>query len=281
MRTVYLNGQLLAEDQASISVFDRGFLLGDGIYEVIPCYAGMLFRLTEHLVRLQNNLNAVQLVNPLTDQEWSLLLQDLLVKNGGGDQSLYLQVTRGVAVRDHAFPDNVKPTVFVMSHPSERIDPEILITGVKAVCLADNRWLNCHLKTISLLPNVLLRQQAVEQGAAEAILIRDGYVTEGAVSNVFVVKQGSIMTPPKGPYLLPGITRDLILELAAKHQLPHEEKALAQAIVEEADEIWLTSSTKEVLPVTQLNGRPVGDGKPGPMWRKMHRHYADYKASFR
>jgi len=281
MRTVYLNGQLLAEDQANVSVFDRGFLLGDGIYEVIPSYQGVLFRLAEHLGRLQNNLNAIQLVNPLSDQQWSSLLQDLLTRNGDGDQSIYLQVTRGVAIRDHAFPHHVKPTVFVMTHPINPVDPETLTVGVKAVCLADNRWLNCHLKTISLLPNVLLRQQAVEQGAAEAILIRDGYATEGAASNVFVVKQGSIMTPPKGPHLLPGITRDLILELAAKHQLPHEEKALAQATVEDADEIWLSSSTKEILPVTQLDDRPVGDGKPGPVWRQIHRHYTDYKAGLR
>lgn len=277
MSTVYLNGEYLAAENACISVFDRGFLLGDGIYEVIPAYHGALFRLDEHLVRMQNSLDAIHLQNPHTPQQWQEILSELVQRNAGGDLSVYLQVTRGVAVRDHAFPAEINQTVFAMVNPIAPPKDK----GVAAITLDDNRWRNCHIKSISLLPNVLLRQQAVEKGVAEAILIRDGQVTEGAASNLFIVKNGRIITPPKGPFLLPGITRDLVLELAEKNHIPHAEEDISPEQLRSADEVWLTSSTKEILAVTTLDGQKVGDGEPGAVWLQMRVLYRAYKESLR
>ncbi|MGB5337936.1 MAG: aminotransferase class IV, partial [Gammaproteobacteria bacterium] len=216
MSTAYLNGTFLPLDEASISVLDRGFLFGDGVYEVIPVYAGRLFRLSHHLQRLDDSLEAVRIGNPLAQASWSELLDELITRNHGGDQNIYLQVTRGVAARrDHAFPADTRPTVFAMSTPG---DPPVdipSVTGIKAVTLPDIRWELCNIKAITLLPNVMLRQQAVDADTAEAILTRDGFATEGAASNLFIVSNGLLLTPPKSPALLPGITRDLVLELAA------------------------------------------------------------------
>ncbi len=203
------------------------------------------------------------------------------VDNGDGDLSLYLQITRGVARRDHAFPPDVPPTVFAMASPLKSPDAATRARGLAAIAIDDPRWRHCDIKSISLLPNVLLRQEAQEAGADEAILIRDGAVTEGAASNVFVVRDGTLRTPPKGPHLLPGITRDLVLELAAAEGLPAEEAPLDREALRDADEIWLTSSTKEVMAVTRLDGRPVNDGTPGPIWRRVDAAYQAYKARLR
>ncbi|RRQ22362.1 D-amino acid aminotransferase [Thiohalobacter thiocyanaticus] len=282
MSTVFLNGEFLPSDQARVSVMDRGFLFGDGVYEVIPAYGGHLFRLLPHLQRLTDSLRAVRIPDPYTETQWSGILEELIGENPGTDQSVYLQVTRGVMDRrDHAFPLGLEPTVFAMSNPIPDPDPALAERGIAAISLDDIRWQSCHIKAITLLPNVLLRQQAVEAGAAEAILIRDGHATEGAASNLFIVRDGTLITPPKGPLLLPGITRDLVIELAAGHGVPHRENAIGEAELRTADEVWLTSSTKEIMPVTTLDGRPVGDGRPGPLYRRMHGLYREYKQAVR
>lgn len=281
MTTVYLNGKFLAADDARISPMDRGFIFGDGIYEVIPVYNGHLFRLEEHLQRLDNSLASVSIKNTLSHSDWRTVLEELITRNGGGNQSVYLQITRGAAPRDHAFPANVEPTVFIMSNPLKPVPEEIYIDGVSAITLDDIRWKYCHIKAIALLPNILLRQQALDAGAVEAILIRDGEVTEGAASNLFIVSNGTLITPPKGALLLPGITRDLILELAHDNGIASSEAAISPDMLNNADEIWLSSSTKEILPVTKLDGRPVGDGKPGEVWRRMIAIYQDYKQQYR
>ena len=269
----YLNGEFLPLHQACVPVLDRGFIFGDGVYEVIPIYAGRPFRLAHHLQRLANSLAAVRIDNPHTDGEWEGLIAELVRRNGEGDQSVYLQVTRGIAPRDHRFPADSRPTVFLMSNPFKPVPEAELRDGVAAVTLNDFRWELCHIKSISLLPNILLRQQAVEHGAAEAILLRNGKVTEGAASNVFIVSDDVIVTPPKGDCLLPGITRDLVVELAMEHGLPCEERDIPENELRRAGEIWLTSSTREILPVTRLDDIPVGDGRPGPVWRDMLGHY--------
>ena len=281
MATVYLNGEFLPDSEARVSVLDRGFIFGDGVYEVVPVYGGKLFRFSEHLSRLQNSLDALRIPNPLSDDQWTIILTDLINRNGGGDQSLYLQITRGSAKRDHAMPENPTPTVFAMCNELKPLPAETINNGVAAITLDDIRWLRCHIKAISLLPNVLLRQEALDQGAAEAILIRDGYATEGAASNLFAVINGVITTPPKGPILLPGITRDLILELAANNNMSHKESSISLTELQRADEIWLTSSTKEILSVTQLDGKSIADGKPGPLYRRMLALYQDYKQALR
>ena len=279
--TVYLNGKYLPLEQACVPVLDRGFIFGDGVYEVIPVYGRKAFRLEHHLQRLKNSMQAVHLNNPHTDEEWSDIINNVVERNDGGDQSIYLQVTRGVASRDHRFPDNTIPTVFVMSNLLVMAPTEQLEHGVKAITLDDIRWQYCNIKGIALLPNILLRQQAVEQGAAEAILLRKNEVTEGAASNVFIVKDGVIITPPKTDCLLPGITRDLVVEQAHEHDMPVEETIIKQEDLLAADEIWLTSSTKEILPVTQLNSQTVGTGKPGPVWKQMYDLYQNYKQTLR
>jgi D-alanine transaminase len=275
---VYLNGVLLPRDQAQIPVLDRGFLFGDGVYEVIPAYAGRLFRLRQHLDRLGRSLAGIRLANPHTDAAWQDLLHRLLESSPGTDQAVYLQITRGAAPkRDHAFPSGIAPTVFAMANPMDPMPAQVAEQGVAAITLADIRWDCCHLKTITLLANVLLRQQAVDAGTAEAILIRDGLVTEGAASNLFLVRDDRLITPPHSQRLLPGITRDLVLELASAGGIPWSETDIAATELDSADEIWLTSSTKEVLPVTRLNGHAIGNGRPGPLWQAMLGLYRGYK----
>ncbi len=281
MSQVYLDGKFLPPEQARVSVFDRGFIFGDGVYEVIPVFGGRLFRLPHHLSRLEASLAAIRLRNPHTAEEWKTIFTRLMAEHGTKDQSIYLQITRGVAPRDHAFPANAVPTVFAYALPLKYPPAEQLTQGVTAVTTADIRWQRCDIKAIALLANALLRQQAIEQGAVEAILVRDGLVNEGAASNLFIVKDGVLVTPPKGPYLLPGITRDLILELAAAQGIAHREANISVAELESADEVWLTSSTREILPVTLLDGRRVGNGKPGPLWRRMMAVYQDYKQTLR
>lgn len=281
MNIVYLNNEFLPADQACVPVLDRGFIFGDGVYEVIPAYGKKLFRLDEHLQRLQNSLDAVRIPNPLSTAGWATLLNELIAQNNGEDQSLYLQVTRGSAERDHAMPTNPVPTVFAMSNALHPVSAKIREHGVAAITRDDIRWQRCHIKAISLLPNILLRQEALDNDAAEAILIRDGLATEGAASNLFAVIDGVLTTPPKGPFLLPGITRDLILELAAANDIPHREKNISRDDLKSADEIWLTSSTKEILPVTKLDDTPVANGSPGPLFERMLAAYQDYKQQLR
>jgi len=281
MSIVYLNGVFLPIEEATVSVQDRGFIFGDGVYEVIPVYGGRLFRLPQHLARLARSLREIRLDDPLSGEAWRHCLEELVARNGGDDQSVYVQVTRGAAPRDHAFPKDVRPTVYAASSPLKPLPADLAGSGVAAVTLPDNRWQRCDIKAITLLANLLLRQQAIDQGAVEAILVRDGQVNEGAASNLFIVRDGVVVTPPKGPYLLPGITRDLILELAAAHAIPWREAAIPLEQLHGADEVWLTSSTREILPVMQLDRRPVGSGRPGPLWRRMMDLYQDYKRRVR
>ena len=277
--TIYLNGHYMPIEEAKISVLDRGFIFGDGVYEVIPVYSRKVFRLESHLQRLQHSLDGIKLANPHSDAEWTSIINELIARNAEQDQYLYLHITRGVAKRDHAFPNPpVKPTVFVMSNPLLTPPAALLQSGVGAVSAADNRWLRCDIKAIALLPNVLLRQMAVDAGCAETILIRDNaFMTEGAASNIFVVKNGTLLAPPKNNLMLPGITYDVVLEIAAANNIPHEIRKIAKSEVFDADELLLTSSTKEVLAITTLDGKPVGTGKPGAMFAKLHKLYQDYK----
>jgi D-alanine transaminase len=278
MTTAYLNGSFLPLEDACVPVMDRGFLFGDGVYEVIPAYGGKLFRLTQHLQRLQNSLDGVRIGNPLTTDAWRELLEELVVSNAGSDQAVYLQVTRGVAAkRDHAFPAEIGPTIFAMSHPLPAACNAAAEQGTHAITLPDIRWQHCNIKAITLLPNVLLRQQAIDAGTAEAILVRDGYATEGAASNLFIVSKGVLVTPPKGPALLPGITRDLIIELAAGNAVACREAGISAAELHSAEEIWLTSSTREISPVTRLDDAAVGNGMPGPVWKHMMSLFQAYK----
>jgi D-alanine transaminase len=273
---IFLNGQFLPLSEAKISVMDRGFLFGDGVYEVIPVYGGKPLRLEEHLRRLDHSLEAIRMTSPLVDSEWAKIFSSLI--DGPEDQSIYLQITRGAAPkRDHAIPEGIAQTVFAMCTPINSIP----VGGIKAITVNDNRWLCCNIKAITLLANVLLRQDAVDQGASEAILIRDDKVIEGAASNVFVVLDNTLVTPPKGAELLPGITRDLVLELAQIKGIPTSERTIQVEELACAQEIWMTSSTREILPVVELNGSPVGFGEPGPVWATLHEAYQDYKAAIR
>ncbi|MGM0593399.1 MAG: D-amino acid aminotransferase [Pseudomonadota bacterium] len=278
--TVFLNGQYLPAAEAKISVLDRGFIFGDGVYEVIPVYGGRLFRLPHHLERLDHSLQGIRLHNPLDHTTWQQRLEELIDRNGGGEQSLYLQVTRGVAPRDHRFPTHTEPTVFAMSTPLGPV-PDTLREGVAAITVEDIRWKLCNIKAIALLPNILLRQQAADAGAAEAIMLRDGFVTEGSASNLFIVNNGVVLTPPKSNLLLPGITRDLVVELCHDNAVPCVEGAISQMQLQQADEIWLTSSSKEITPVIRLDQAPVGQGRPGPLWQRLIALYQTYKQAFR
>jgi len=274
---VYLNGKFLPIDEAYVPVLDRGFIFGDGVYEVVPVYSKHPFRLAEHLRRLQYSLDKVRITNPHSDAEWTQLVNEIVKRNDGNDQSVYFQITRGVAKRDHAFPKGVTPTVFMMSNPLVTPSPALVDSGVACVSAEDYRWLNCDIKSVSLLGNCLLRQLSADVGATETILFRDGKLTEASSSNVFIVKNGVVLTPPKDNLVLPGITYDVVLEIARAREFELEVRAVSEAEVRSADEIWVTSSTKEVLAVTTLDGKPVGDGRPGTLFRRMHALYQQFK----
>jgi D-alanine transaminase len=277
---VYLNGRFIPPEEACVPVMDRGFLFGDSVYEVIPAYGVHLFRFTEHLDRLDRSLGAIGMTNPLSRTDWRQVMETLLGDPAPDvDQSIYLQVTRGVsATRDHVVPDDATPTVVAMARPLPAMTRETRAAGLAAITLEDIRWHRCDIKTTSLLANVLGRQKARETGAQEAILVRDGQVTEGAASNLFIVSNGLVITPPNSHDLLPGITRDLVLELAAGDGIPYAEAAIGMAELEQADEIWISSSSKEIMPVVQLNGVAVGNGTAGPLWHRAYDLFDAYKA---
>ncbi len=282
MTTCYLNGAFLPLAQARVSPMDRGFLFGDGVYEVIPVYARRPFRLDEHLARLERSLAAISLKNPHSRESWREIVGQLTAAAEWDDQSVYLQVTRGpMAVRNHAFPETVTPTVFGLVEPLITPARAQIEQGVAALSAADFRWLRCHVKATSLLANCLLRQMAVAAGCAETVMFRDGVLTEGAASNIFVVKDGILLAPQKNHLMLPGITYDVVLELAAWHGLPVEVRDIFEDEVRAADELWLTSSTKEVLAIVTLDGRKIGAGetagRPGPVFWRMHGWYQEFK----
>ena len=274
---VYLNGQFLPIEEAKVSVLDRGFIYGDGVYELIPVYRRQPFRLPQHLARLQHSLDGIRLANPHTNAQWSSIVGELVAKQPYDDQGVYFQVTRGVAKRDHTFPTGVPATVFMMSNPLATPSPEQIEKGVAVVTAEDNRWRRCDLKTISLVGNVLMRQFAADAGAIETVMFRDGNLTEASASNLLVVIGGTIVAPPKDNLILPGITYGAAYEFARDGGLPFEVRPVPRAEALAADEWWLTSSTKEVLAVTQVDGRPFAGGMPGPMFRKMHALFQAHK----
>jgi D-alanine transaminase len=279
--TVYLNGMYLPISEAKVSVLDRGFIYGDGVYELVPVYGREPYRLRQHLARLQRSLDGIRLANPHRDAEWETIIRELVSRQPFDDQGVYFQVTRGAAKRDHAFPKDTPPTVFMMSNPLPVPTREQIEGGVAVVTANDERWLHCDLKTISLLGNVLARQLAADNGAVETILFRNGYLTEASASNVLIVKNGAILAPPKDNLILPGITYDATWELARDGGLPIEVRPVAKAEALAADEMWLSSSTKEVLAVTTVDGRPFASGKPGPVYREMYRLFQASKPKAR
>jgi D-alanine transaminase len=276
-QVVYLNGEFVALDNARISVLDRGFIYGDGVYEVVPIYGRQPFRMPQHLRRLQYSLDGIRLANPHTEKQWDTLIHELAAKQPFPDQALYLQVTRGVAKRDHSFPPGVPPTVFMMSNPLPLPSREQIEDGVAVVTAEDNRWHRCDLKTTSLVANVLMRQLAVDHNAVETIMFRNGYLTEASASNVLIVKHGTVLAPPKDHLILPGITYDATLEVARDAGVPVEVRKVTGAEALAAEEMWLSSSTKEVLAVTKVDGAPFGDGVPGPVFRKVWQAFQDKK----
>jgi len=279
---VYLNGEFVEEDKACVPVKDRGLLFGDSVYEVIPAFAGVPFRAAQHLARLQRSLEAIRMANPHTSAQWQAILARLCEERPGEDQSLYLQVTRGsYAKRAHKIPEQVTPTVLAFGSPIGERAPEIASLGIKAITLPDIRWQHCDLKTTNLLPNVLAQAEAGDRGAVDAILVREGQALEGTASNLFIVLEGLLITPPDSDQLLPGITRDLVLELAQEASIPFAQASISEEDLGNASEIWLTSSTREIAPVVELNGQPVGDGRPGAHWQYMDQLYQAAKERIR
>jgi D-alanine transaminase len=276
---VYLNGRFIPAEDAKVSVLDRGYLFGDGIYEVIPVYRGKAFMLEGHLARLQRSLDGIKLANPLDNVSWARLITDLVEQNGGGDQSVYLQITRGAAAqRDHVFPQAVSPGIFIMSNPLNAVPADWHSKGINCITVDDIRWQRCDIKAIALLANCLMKQQAHEAGAQEALLLRDGELTEGAASNAYVVINGEIITAPSGPQILSGITRDLVLALADEAGVNVQQRFASDSELRVADEIWISSSTKELVPVTTLDNKPVGNGQPGLLWQDLHQRFQQYKS---
>jgi len=275
-RVVYLNGNFLPLADAKVSVLDRGFIYGDGVYEVVPVYARKPFRMPQHLARLQNSLDGIRLANPHA-QRWDALIAELIARQPFDDQAVYLQVTRGVAKRDHAFPHGVAPTVFMMSNPLVLPSREQVERGVAVITAQDNRWLRCDLKTTSLVGNVLMRQLAVDNDAVETVMFRDGHLTEASASNVLIVRDGTIIAPPKDNLILPGITYDATLEIAHDAGVALDVRAVTHAETLGADEMWLSSSTKEVLAVTRVDDRPFAGGVPGPVFRRVWAAFQERK----
>jgi D-alanine transaminase len=279
--TVYLNGRFLPPEDAKISVLDRGFIYGDGVYELIPVYKREPFRMPHHLRRLQRSLDGIRLANPHTDSEWETIIRKLVAAQPFDDQGVYLQVTRGVAKRDHAFPTGVPPTVFLMSNPLATPSREQVERGVAVVTAEDNRWRRCDLKTISLVGNVLMRQLAADTGAIETVMFRDGFLTEASASNVLVVIDGTIVAPPKDNLILPGITYDAAFEFAREAGMAFDIRPVPKDETLHANEMWLTSSTKEVVAVTTVDGRPFAGGSPGPVFRRVYDLFQQRKAAMR
>ncbi len=270
MERVFLNGRFVPREMACVPVTDRGLLFGDSVYEVIPAYGGVPFRLAQHLDRLGRSLAAIRLENPLSRAEWESMIGELCGDCGDLDRSIYIQVTRGAyPTRSHRIPAEVTPTVIAFSSAIPERDPRIARQGIRAITLPDIRWHRCDIKATTLLANMLAQAEAVEKGADDAIFIRDHLATEGTASNLFIAHEGQLATPPNSDQLLPGVTRDLVLELARDAGVPCREAAITEQDLHRAEEIWLTSSTRELAPVVRLNDEIVGDGSPGPLWQRM------------
>jgi D-alanine transaminase len=277
--TVYLNGRFLPIEEARISPLDRGFIFGDGVYEVIPYYAGRGLRAVEHLKRLQRSLDELEIANPYSLDQWQEIIAALIDRNGGGNLGVYIQVTRGVAKRDFPPPPGLQQTVFMMANPLATPKAEVYEKGIACVSLDDSRWLRCHVKSTALLGAVLLKHEGNKLGADEVVLFRDGYLTESSASNVAAVKGGVLLCPPLDNLILGGITYELVMELARRDGIPLEVRRVHRREVRAADELWIMSSTKEVAPIVTLDGKPVGTGTPGPLFKRMRALFDDYKRS--
>jgi D-alanine transaminase len=265
----YVNGEFTPLAEARISPLDRGFLFGDSVYEVLPVFGGRMFRFREHFDRLARSLREIRIPSPHTHVQWLALLEDLIERNGGGDMYVYVQVTRGAEYgRNHTFPARVVPTVFAMAAPLPQLTPEQRENGLRATTVEDFRWGRCDIKTTALLANVLMKQEAAEAGAQEAIIVRNGEVLEGGSSSVFVVLDGVVYTPPNSRSILPGTTRDAAIELA-EGAVRVQVRPITLAELRSADEVWISAATRDIVPITQIDGRPVGNGKPGPLWRRL------------
>jgi D-alanine transaminase len=273
----YLNGDYLPLAEAWVSPLDRAFLFGDAVYEVLPIYASRPFRLREHLDRLNRSLAGIRMPPPLSHADWAHMCRELISRNSAAEAYLYLQVTRGAELgRNHAWPENLKPTLFAYVTALEPLPPAILNEGVSAVTAAETRWARRDIKSTALLANILLKKLAADAGAFETIMLENGELTEGSSTSVHVVKDGVIHTPPNGHHILPGTTRDVVTELAARLDLRCESRRVTEAMLRAADEIWLAFATRGVLPVTTLDGAPVGTGKPGPLFKRMSAAFAGY-----
>lgn len=271
---VYLNGEYVRLADARVSVLDRGFIFGDGIYEVVPAYGAKPFRMAEHLSRLMRSLAEVRIDTGFTREDWERLWLDMLARSGQGrDCMVYLQVTRGVAKRGHGFPQTPgQPTVFCMVSPFEQVGV-VRESGLHTVSLEDIRWHRCDIKSVSLLGNVLAKQAAVEAGVDEVIQFRDDCLTEGSSSNIWVVQDGRLLAPPRDHHILEGVRYALLIELAEQQEIAFEERPISRDEVNQADELLLTSATKEVLPIVEHDGKPVGSGQPGPVYRRLRAAY--------
>lgn len=278
----YLNGVYSALHEAKVSVLDRGFIFGDGVYEVLPAYGGRIFRLEHHLNRLDRSLGELRISNPLPRAQWLAIARKLMAdhttRTGAVDQLIYIQITRGVAVRDHVMPEGIEPTVFVMCSTMKPPTEAQRIQGVACVTADDFRWQKAHIKSTSLLGSVFARQISADQGALETVMFRGDLLSEAAASNVWVVKGGVLMGPPKNQLVLEGIRFGLIEEMCAAQGIVFQLRPITRAEVLAADELLLSSATKEVLAITRLDGQPVGSGQPGPVYQRLHAAYQKAKA---
>ena len=277
----YLNGEFSTLRDAKISVMDRGFIFGDGIYEVVPAYAGKLFRFEQHMARLNRSLTELRIANPMTAAQWREIARKLIADFAestatpaeNGNQIIYIQVSRGVAMRDHPMPPGLTPTVFIMVNPMKLPSEQQRAQGVACVSAGDFRWEKAHIKSTSLLGAVFSRQISVDAGALETVMFRGDYLSEGAASNVWVVKDGKVMGPPRDHLVLEGIRYSLIEQICRAAGIDFELRRISRAEVLDADELLLSSATKEVLPITLLDGQPVGQGQPGPVYAKLYAAY--------
>ena len=274
----YLNGEFLSLQEARISPLDRGFLFADSVYEVLPVFGGRMFRFREHFDRLARSLLEIRLPSPHSHEEWLALLEELIQRNGGGTMYVYVQVTRGMEYgRNHTFPTVTKPSVFALASQLPQMTAEIRENGLSAITVEDFRWGRCDIKTTALLANVLMKQQAADAGAQEAIIVRNGEVLEGSSTSIFIVRNGVLATPVNSNRILPGTTRDAALELATP-LMPIEIRSISVGELSTADEVWISAATRDVVPITRIDGQPVGTGRPGPLWIRISEAFANLQA---
>ncbi len=285
MTIAFLNGDYLPLEEARISPMDRGFLFGDGIYEVIPSYGGRLVGFAPHIERMHDGMNAIEILSPHSNQQWREICETLAQRNGAGNLGIYLQVSRGADTkRHHAYPTGITPTVFGFTFdiPAEPTADRSSAKTLKVASGEDKRWQRCNIKSVALLGNVMHFQQGAADGKDEILLYNKAHnVTEGAACNVFIVKDGTVITPPLDHQILPGITRHIALDILHKYSdIPVEERSVSMEEARHADEIWFSSSTKELIAVVELDGSPVGDGRPGPVWEQAQTLFTEHKYDY-